>query len=161
MNVYAVSCIDLKVILEMLSFHLDVFPDPASSATQESCACATQAHGLVATELHPTCHHGGESRCLWEGQTGVQHITGPPTSAYPPPSPAHSPGTEPWLSSTCGTVPAHPVGRKRLIFGLCSFSTSSKGPVSPSTGAGGEWDPRRRAEGQAGVIATHAAPDHH
>lgn len=100
MNIYTVSCIGLKIILEMLRFHLDMLPDPASSATWESCACATQARGLVATELHPKCHHGGESGCPWEGQTGAQHIAGLSASASPPPGPAHSPGTEPWLSST-------------------------------------------------------------
>ena len=160
LNVYAGSCIGLKIIREMLSFHLDLLPDPASSATLESCACATQARGLVATELHPMCHRGGESGCLREGQTGAQHIAGLPTSASPPPSPARGPGTEPWLSGTRQTMPAHPAGRKRLIFGSHSFSTSMKGPVSPSTGAGGERDPRPRAEGQAGVRAAHTAPDH-
>lgn len=73
LNASAVSCFRLKLVLEMLRFHLNLLPDPASSATWKSGACTAQARGLVATVLHPMCHRGRESGCLREGQTGAQH----------------------------------------------------------------------------------------
>lgn len=154
------SCIRLKIILEMLAFHLDPLPDPDSSAMWESRACTTQACGLVATELCPTFQPGSESDRPWEGQTGAAH-----RSAVCLHLSSSWPCLQPWhqaLAVQCSLSCACRHNEQETIhFWVMFIFRQHKESSEPWHQAGGERDPQCTAEGREGSRAAYTALDHH